>query len=80
MAYTRRTCHYCGWRDIQPNMWQKEIEYTSGSSNTGMTARTLFGAIIGEKKASNKFGSWLFAPSKRNYTRRKKVWVCSKCK
>lgn len=80
MAYTKRTCYHCGWRDIQPNMYQREVEYTSGSSNTALSGRTWFGFLLGEKKSASRISTWLFAPNKRTYKRRKKVWVCSKCR
>jgi len=77
--YTKRTCHKCGYRDIQPNMVQKEIEYTSGSSNTGITGRSLIAAGFGDKKAQAQNRKYLFSPSKRVYKRRRKVWLCPDC-
>lgn len=79
MSYTKRTCHSCGYRDIQPNMVQVEIEYVSGTSNTGITKRTVFGSILGAKNSSRQLGKWLLSPTKRVYKRRKKVWSCTTC-
>lgn len=79
MAYTKRTCNKCGYRDIQPNMVQKEIEYVSGTSNTGLSARTVVGSVLGSKKSSNQLGKWLIAPNKRVYKRKRMVWMCKQC-
>lgn len=79
MSYTKRTCHYCGYRDIQPNMTQVEIEYTSGSSNTGLPKRTVASWLAGNDKARKDVGKYLFSPNKRTYKRRRKVWACDQC-
>ena len=79
MAYTKRTCHQCGYRDIQPNMVEREISYTSGSSNTGLSGRNVVGAFLGNEKSQKNVGKWMLSPSKRNYKRRKKVWLCNQC-
>ena len=79
MAYTKRTCHSCGIRDIQPNMVRTVIQVETGSSNTGMNKRTVVGALLGSKQSSNQLGKYLLAPSKRVYKRNKTVWQCEKC-
>jgi hypothetical protein len=79
MAYSKRTCHYCGFRDIQPNMTQQEIQYKSGSSNTGLSKRTVAGALLGNEKSAKQVGKYLMHPNKRTYKRRRKVWVCNEC-
>lgn len=79
MAYTKRTCHHCGFKDIQPNMTQVEIEYTSGTSNTGLPKRTVGAWLMGNDKARKDVGKYLFSPNKRVYKRRRKVWVCNEC-
>ena len=76
MAYSKRTCEKCGYRSIQPNMKQIEIEYNSGSSHAGMSKRALGFALLGEKKANNQLGNWMSGNTKRNYMRKRKVWVC----
>jgi hypothetical protein len=75
--YTRRTCHYCGMRDIQPNMQQKTITVKSGSSKSGVGVSTLAGAFLGHKASSRAIGRTVFNSSKRNYTRDKQIWACS---
>ena len=76
--YTKRTCHKCGKRDIQPHMKQIEIEYTSGSSKSGVSGATVVGAVLGHKASERAIGRTIFNSSKRNYKRRKKVWVCKR--
>ena len=76
MAYSKRTCEKCGYRSIQPNMKQIEIEYNSGSSHAGMSKRALGFALLGEKKANNQLGNWMSGNTKRKYMRKRKVWVC----
>jgi len=77
--YTRRTCHYCGYRDIQPNMTQISINYRSGSSNAGVTFGTLLGAALDDKKSKRQVNNWFWGNSKRQYRRTRKVWVCPDC-
>jgi hypothetical protein len=60
-------------------MVEKEVEYVSGTSNTGITKRTVFGSILGSKKSSNQLAKWLVAPNKRVYKRKRKVWMCGSC-
>ena len=80
MAYTKRTCHSCGFRDIQPNMKQETVQVKVGSSTTGMNKRTVAGAfLMGDKKSGAQIRKYLFAPNKRNYTRNRQVWVCKNC-
>ena len=76
MAYSNRTCTACGYRSIQPNMKQIEIEYNSGSSSAGLSKRAVGFALLGEKKANNQLGNWMSGNTKRNYMRKRKVWVC----
>ena len=77
MAYANRTCVQCGLRSIQPNMKQIEIEYNSGSSEAGLSKRTVGFALLGEKKSNNQLGNWLTGNTKRKYMRKRKVWVCN---
>jgi hypothetical protein len=79
MAYTRRTCGKCGFRDIQPNMRQRTITYESGSSVSGASKRTWLGVALGDKASANAIKRSWFNSSKRKYFRNKKVWVCKKC-
>lgn len=75
--YARRTCHYCGIKDIQPNMQQKTIKVKSGSSKSGIGVGTLAGAFLGHKASTRAIGRTVFNSSKRNYTRDKQIWACS---
>lgn len=77
--YAKKTCNSCGIRLPQPEMHRVEKEVQSGSSNTGLTKRALFGAAIGNKKSTSSVGNFLFSPSKRNYKRRREVWMCADC-
>lgn len=79
MSFTKRTCTSCGYRDIQPNMVQTEIEYQSGSSIKGITGREAAGWLLGSKTSEKAVNKWLFSPNKRNYTRKRKVWLCDNC-
>ena len=79
MSYTNRTCHNCGFRDIQPNMTQTKIKYKSGHSKKGLGKREVFGSLIGNKKSEKAVESWLSSSSKRNYTRTRTVWMCNTC-
>lgn len=54
-------------------MKQIEIEYTTGSSKSGV-----IGAVLGHKASERAIGRTIFNSSKRNYKRRKKVWVCKR--
>jgi hypothetical protein len=60
-------------------MTQIEIEYTSGSSNTGLPKRTVGAWLLGNDKARSDVGKFLFHPNKRTYKRRRKVWACNQC-
>lgn len=77
MAYANRTCVQCGYKSVQPNMKQIEIEYESGSSTAGMSKRAVGFALLGDKKANNQFGNWMSGNSKRKYMRKRKIWVCN---
>jgi len=76
--YSTRTCTSCGVRDIQPNMIQTTMEYRSGHSTTGLHGRTVALSLFSDK-AAKKTWSYIAAPNKRVYTRRRKVWVCPSC-
>ena len=77
MAYTKRTCHKCGYRDIQPNMKQIEVEYTTGSSQAALSGRAVATSMLfGSKKGGNQVANWFTGNTKRQYKRKKLVWVC----
>lgn len=78
MSYSKRTCYKCGYKDIQPNMSQIEIEYNSGSSQAGLSGRALISStIFGSDKAANQVKNWFTGNTKRQYKRKKIVWQCS---
>lgn len=77
MAYTKRTCHNCGYRDIQPNMRQVEIKYKSGSSSAGLSNRAVISSIFGSDSGAKQVQNWATGKSKRNYHRTRKVWECA---
>ncbi|WP_439150463.1 hypothetical protein [Sulfitobacter sp.] len=79
MTYTKRTCNECGRRDIQPNMFQKEITYNSGSSKRNVGVTTFLGAALGDKKSTRSIADSIFNTQGRTYTRRRKVWLCREC-
>ena len=76
MAYSRRTCHKCGYRDIQPNMVQKTIKVNTGQSKASAGANTWAASILGDKKATAAVNRSLWGTSNRKYTRTKHVWEC----
>jgi hypothetical protein len=78
MSYSKRTCNQCGYKDIQPNMKQVEIDYISGSSQAELSGRALLSAtLFGSKKGSNQVNNWLTGNTKRQYKRKRLVWVCN---
>jgi len=79
MSYTKRTCHDCGYKDIQPNMYRVEVTKRTGTSTTGFAKRSLFGALLGDQRSGRQVGKALFAPNKRVYHRTREVWKCGVC-
>lgn len=79
MSYVKRTCRECGYKDIQPNMYRSSIRYKSGSSNTGITKRTLFSSLLGSPEGNRQLGKYLFFPNKRDYYRNREIWLCTNC-
>lgn len=77
--YAKKTCNSCGIRLPQPEMYRVEKEAHVGSSNTGLSKRTMFGAALGNNKSQKAVGKYLFSPSKRTYKRKREVWMCGSC-
>lgn len=77
--YAKRTCYGCGIILPQPQMARRTINVKAGSGNTGLDARNVLGAAVGHKGARRRVLSWLFNPSKRDYKRKKQVWLCPEC-
>ena len=76
--YVNKTCNYCGIQKPANLMFRTIKSVKSGKSNTGLTYRTLFGAMLGNKRSGRQFAKWALFPNKRVYTRNRHVWVCSK--
>ncbi len=79
-VYTKRTCHECGKRDIQPNMRQKTISLVTGSSSQQIGSNTWLGVLAGDKSSGRAVRNAIFGSNSRKYTRNKTVWVCKSCK
>lgn len=58
-------------------MKQVEIDYISGSSQAELSSRSLISAtLFGSKKGANQVNNWLTGNTKRQYKRKRLVWVC----
>lgn len=78
-TYTKRACHSCGIRKIQPEMHQKEMYVETGKSKAGVSGATFFGSASGDKKSQRAVNNWLFNSGQRTYLRKRKVWLCGSC-
>lgn len=80
MAYTKRACHFCGYRDIQPNMKKVPTKVKSGSSEAGISKRSVATAmLLNSKEAQRQNTNWLTGNTKRQYYRTREVWSCNNC-
>lgn len=79
MAYTRRTCNQCGYKDIQPRMVQREITYESGRSKRSVGATTVLGAMLGDDKSARAVTESILNTQGRKYYRKKLIWLCGEC-
>ena len=77
--YAKKTCNSCGIRLPQPEMYRVEKEVYTGSSNTGLTKRAVFGSLVGNERSQRQVGKYLFSPNKRKYKRKREVWMCGDC-
>jgi phage shock protein PspC (stress-responsive transcriptional regulator) len=77
--FATHACHACGIRLPQPEMVRKQVSYEAGSSQTGLSKRTIVGAILGGEESEKSLGKWLWNPSKRVYKRKRTVWLCGDC-
>ena len=75
MAYTKRTCHKCGFRNDQPNMVKKTMKVASGQSKSSPSRLAILKGALGDK-AANKAVDRSYYASVRNYSRNKQVWMC----
>ena len=79
MAYAKKTCNICGWRDIQPRMVKKAKKVQIATSKRGLSGREVLGGLFGSKESVKSIRNWLYAPKKRVYDRKQVVWMCEKC-
>lgn len=80
MAYTKRTCHHCGYRDIQPNMYKRTVKHEIGSSNAKLSKRALLtSTIFGSDRGARQVKNWASGNTSRSYVRNRQVWVCYDC-
>ncbi|NDV52630.1 hypothetical protein [Salipiger sp. PrR003] len=79
MAYVKRTCSNCGFKDIQPNMVQKTFMRNVGSSQASMNGATVLGAMLGNKSSTRRVQSVLFNNGQRTHRRKTTAWFCSDC-
>jgi len=78
MAYSKRTCKKCGFRNIQPNMRQEKVEYEVGSSQAGLSTRAVVGSVLFQSdRSANQVKNWMSGNTKRQYNRKSLVWVCA---
>lgn len=78
--YATRTCHCCGIKRPQPQMYQENMYVEVGRSKASVSASTFVGTALGNKKSERAVNSWLFNTNQRNYHRKRTVWVCPDCK
>lgn len=79
-TYTNRTCHGCGIRKPQPQMYKKEIYVESGRARSGVSKGTVLASMLGDKKANKQVYNSLWNLNQRTYQRKKSVWVCGGCR
>jgi len=77
--YSNRTCHKCGVIKPQPEMQRVEVEEDWGHSQRGLSTREVIGAVAGSEKSANSLQRWALSPGRRNYKRKRKVWLCEDC-
>ena len=75
--FANKTCNNCGIQKPANKMFKTIKTIKSGTSNTGLTARSILGAMAGNKRSGRQFAKWALSPSKRTYRRNREVWVCS---
>ena len=80
VKYANRTCHGCGIRKPQPEMYQKEIYVESGRSRAGVSKGTVLASVLGDKKAERQVYNSIWNTNQRTYQRKKNVWVCGSCR
>ncbi|MGC6476414.1 MAG: hypothetical protein ACON41_07220 [Parvibaculales bacterium] len=79
MAYAKKTCNLCGWRDIVPKMMKRPKTVQVAQGKRGLSKREVFFAVAGSKSARNSVKKWATAPNKRVYSSTRTVWMCEDC-
>ena len=77
--YSNKTCYDCGIRLPANEMDRVTESYTSGRSNTTVTAGNLAWAALGDKRGKSAVGRAFKANNRRTYTRNRTVWKCMDC-
>jgi hypothetical protein len=77
--YTKRTCHSCGVRMPQPEMFRVSISKVTSSYQRSLSGREVVGAVFGEKSSQKSVRNWMWAPNKRSRTSYRDVWLCGSC-
>jgi len=77
--YAKKTCYDCGIREPANRMERVTESYTSGQSNTKVTAGNLVFGAMGDKRGQNAVGRAIKGNNRRSYTRNRTVWKCLDC-
>ena len=77
--YAKKTCYDCGIRKPANYMERVTESYTSGQSNTKVTAGNLVFGALGDKRGQNAVGRAIKGNNRRSYTRNRTVWKCLDC-
>ena len=76
--YAKKSCNFCGLRDIQPNMMRVSKTSTNTIKNT-VTGRDIVGSVLGFKTSQRGLKRGLLSGGGRKSTRTYDVWSCRKC-
>ena len=77
--FANRTCYGCGRIAPANEMVNTEVARGTTKGKTGLSGMTFLGAALGHKGSKNSIGSWIFNTGQRNYTGKKKVFLCQSC-
>lgn len=77
--FAKRTCANCGTRAPQPFMHKKVVEIEVAKGKSALSLRTVLGSLLGNKRSARQLSGFLWAPSKRTYSRRKTIYLCEAC-
>ena len=76
--FAKKTCNFCGIRDIQPNMLRIQKTYQTTIKNAA-TKRDVIGSLLGSKISQKSLGKSLMSGGGRVATRQGEVWSCYGC-